>query len=79
MQDRQYDLNELTAWLKLMLGPDFSITQHETRDGRSFAVASQGPVLLAFRGRLANPPPIDGLTPRGPKIYHDFRRLEPNG
>lgn len=75
MDHSLYTLDALLALLNQRFpGVDLDISQREFGDGSSVACLSvDRQVRAAWRGRLIAPPPLDGVTPRGPKEYFDLR------
>lgn len=71
-------LDELCATIASRFGEKFEVTQVEHGDGSSEALLTiDGALRASWRARLANPPPRDGITPRGPKEYYDLQYFEP--
>ncbi len=72
--DDSMTLDELTATLKAHFGDDFLISHRERGDGTGEAVLTvKGVRRATWCARLINPPPRDGVTPRGKREYYALR------
>jgi hypothetical protein len=71
-------LDQLMAKLKEKFdGKDIVIRQRTFGDGSSEEAVMIGNRLVAtFKGRLVTIPPLDGVTPRGPKEYYDLEFMD---
>lgn len=74
-----YTLDRLCEILRHRFGgpeKDQEYTQTEFADGSSEATLKiDGQIKATWKGRLVKMPPLDGVTPRGPKEYYDLTFL----
>lgn len=69
-----FDLNGLSELIKAKFGDmGYEIQTREFCFGDSECqLVAGGKVLATWKGRLMQVPPLDGVTPRGPREYYDL-------